>query len=227
MTPVQLFQRLQTLCTQPLSIKISNGSTYVRATRTKGGLKLSIHRMFLHAPTPVLEALIRFAMKPDRASRTVIRQMAHLFFTRIEPPSFDASLSDSRGRYIDLQELYDQENLASFGGRLSIPIAWFPIPCYRRISHITFGTYDKTLHLIRINGILDHPEVPLSFVRFIVYHEMLHADCQAVFDRNGRLCVHNREFKRREALHPLYPFAKQFEKESLKFFKRILRHGRP
>src|SRR5690606_20830815 len=108
------------------------------------------------------QALIRFAIKPNRESRSVIRKMAHLFFTCIEPPIPDVSLRDSKGVYIDLQELYHRTNTEYFKGELSLPIAWFPIPRYRKFRQITFGSYDFSLSLVRINRILDHASVPVS-----------------------------------------------------------------
>ena len=223
MTPTELQTRLQTLYSRPLQVKILDGkSTYASAIKTRTGvLRLSVHRLFLHAPTPVLEALIRFATKPDRASRAVIRQMANLYFMSIEPPQADDSLSDAKGEHIDLQELYDRTNADYFGNTLNIPIAWFPAPRYRKFRHITFGTFDRTLPLVRLNRILDHPDVPLPFVEFIVYHEMLHAVCGPRLDRGGRLCVHTAEFRREEAKHRHYLFSKEWAKKSLKFFKRL------
>lgn len=225
MTPDELHERLQALYDRPIQLKILNGSTYASASKSpKGPLRLSVHRLFLHAPTPVLEALIRFAVKSDPQSRAVIRQMAHLFFTTIEPPVSDASLSNPKGTYIDLQELYDRVNAEYFEGKISLPITWFPAPRYRKFRHITFGMYDRTVPLIRINRILDKSTVPLPFVEFIVYHEMLHDVVKSLLDTRGRLSVHTAEFRRREKQHKYYPFAKEWEKTSLKFFRGI--HGR-
>ncbi len=225
MTPDELYARLSALYSRPLELKITESkSTYASAIKTRSGvLRLSVHRLFLEAPTPVLTALIRFATKPDRSSRAVIRQMAHLYFTSLEPPKADLSLSNAKGEYIDLQELYDRTNADYFDNRLKIPITWFPTPRYRKFCHMTFGSYDRTLPLIRINRILDHPDVPLPFVEFIVYHEMLHAVCEPHLDRGGRLWVHTTEFRREEAKHRHYLFSKEWGKQSLKFFKRSLR----
>jgi len=226
MTPEELKARLQVLIGHPIELKIREGSTYASASRLRGkGFRISLHRLFLHAPTPVIEALARFAVRPDRESRAVIRQMAYLFFTSIEPPVSDASLADPKGACVDLQELYDRLNDYYFGGSIEVPIAWFEAPRYRKFRHITFGVFDRTLPLIRINRLLDQSAVPLSFVEFIVYHEMLHAVCPAYLDKRGRLVVHTSEFRRREAEHPSFAFAKEWSRQSLKFFRRL--HGRP
>ncbi len=225
MTFDELHARLSQLTEHPIELKIIDGSTYASATRSAKGLRLSVHRLFLHAPTPVLEALIRFAIRPDRECRAIIRQMAHLFFTSIEPPPSNPSLANPKGDNFDLQEIYDRVNAEYFEGKIAVPIAWFPAPRYRRFRHITFGMYDRTVPLIRINRILDKSRVPLSFVEFIVYHEMLHAVCKSHLDRRGRLFVHTAEFRRLEKQHKYYCFAKEWEKGCLQFFRRT--HGRP
>ncbi len=226
MTPQQLQERLQALCPYSLHVKMHESkSTYASASRKGQGVSLSLHKLFLHSPTPVLEALIRFAIKPDRSSRSIIRQMAHLYFTRINPPKPDLSVIDTSGRNIDLQLLFDEVNRSFFNSMIKVPITWFEIPHYRKFRHVTFGMYDRTMPEIRINRLLDLPGVPLPFVEFIVYHEMLHDVCLPHLDARGRMIVHTREFRQREALHPHYAFSKEWEKKSLTFFKRI-HHGR-
>jgi hypothetical protein len=223
MTFIELCNRLQALCPCPLRVKIhENRSAFATVQRIKDcTIDLSIHRLFLYSSTPVLQALIRFALHRDIRSKAVIRQMAHLYFTRIEPPIPDFGLSNAQGKFVDLQVIYDQLNKSFFDCAINVPVAWFEKPCYRIFRRITFGSYDRTIPLIRINRILDRCEVPLLFVEFIVYHEMLHTVCEARVDVRGRLWVHTPEFHRREALHPHYAFAKKWEKQSLKFFKGL------
>ena len=222
LSPAELLDRLQALCPYPLRLKIhDNRSTYAAARREKSGeIKISIHRLFLHASTPVLQALVQFALKSDKQSRSTIRQMAHLYFTRIEPPVPDPALADPQGDHVDLQIIFDRLNETVFEGVIQAPIAWTEGHRYRRFRHITYGSYDRTGPLIRINRLLDSPEVPLLFIEFIVYHEMLHAVCLPYLDSQGRMRFHTAEFRRREALHPHFAFAKEWEKESLNFFRK-------
>ena len=223
MTFMELCDRLQALCPYPLRVRIhENRSSYATAQK-KGGriIDLSIHRLFLYASTPVLQALIRFATHQDIRAKATLRQMAHLYFTRIEPPVPDFALSNALGKEVDLQALYDQLNESFFNNEVKVPIAWFEIPKYRTYRRVTFGCYDRTIPLIRINRLLDHSSLPLLFVEFIVYHEMLHTVCETKIDARGRMWVHTQEFRRREALHSQYPFAKKWEKQSIKLFKGL------
>ncbi len=91
---------------------------------------------------------------------------------------------------------------------------------------MTFGSYDKHRNQIRINPLLDDAAVPLYFVEFIVYHEMLHAVCPAKIDSRGAIRSHTREFRMQEKQFAEYDDAKEWEKTSLKFFKMRKRHGR-
>lgn len=221
MTPVQLGERLKELSPVPLDVRLLKGkSTYISAKKDRRGvLNLSIHPLFLHAPTPVLQALVHFAMKPDSQSRKVIRQMAYLYFTKIAPPKADLALSDPVGEHVDLQILYDKVNRKYFQGTLELPISWFAVPKYKKFTHITFGSFDREQPLVRINRLLDHPSIPIEFVEFVVYHEMLHAVCLPEIDKRGHVKVHTREFKRREALHEHWFFAQMWEKKSLRWFR--------
>lgn len=230
MTDSELQQRLQEICPRPIRLKLhENRSVYASAQKEPcGRIFFSLHRLFLQAPTPVLQAIVRFAMHPDRNARFVIRQMAHLYFTEIQPPKQQPVLMCPKGQHVDLQNIYDRINREYFGGELAVAISWFKTPHYRKFSHITFGMYDRTGPAIKINGLLDSLKVPLSFVEFVVYHEMLHIVCKPKLDSLGRLRVHTPEFRRKEEVHPHYEFAKAWEKQSIKFFKSLRgSHGRP
>lgn len=76
------------------------------------------------------------------------------------------------------------------------------------------GVYDHLTRTIRIHPSLDRPEVPLFFVEYIVFHEMLH---QAVpgKDTGSRKQHHGPEFRARERRYPEYARALTWEKENL------------
>ena len=84
--------------------------------------------------------------------------------------------------------------------------------------HIQFGCYDGRSALIRIHPALDSATVPEFVVRFIIFHEMLHADMQPETDADGRRYFHTPEFRRREKQHPDFEAVKQWEEEFLKTF---------
>ncbi len=190
-------------------------SVYVRAKKEPSGLlTLKLHELFLQAPTPVLEAVLRFAVKSCPKARKVIRQMAHLYFTKIASPQVCPAHLSSKGDHVDLQSLYDLVNAEYFDQRVNVPITWMAHTRIRALRHITFGIFDPTLPLIRIHRMLDQPLVPLEFTEFVVYHEMLHSVCRGHIDTAGNIRVHTAEFRRREALHRHFDFAEAWAKKS-------------
>jgi predicted metal-dependent hydrolase len=77
------------------------------------------------------------------------------------------------------------------------------------------GSYHHETRVIRLHPALDRPEVPAYFVRYVVFHEMVH---QAVPIRRtgaGRREVHGREFRRRERTCPDYDRALARERDHL------------
>jgi hypothetical protein len=214
--------RLQELSPVPLKITWhENKSVYFAVKKERKGFSFRVHRLFYDAPTPVLEALIGYATKKDKASRAIIKQMAHLHFSqtvsRAEP-------LDPVGEVYNLQEIYDQ--FKDVLGVEGINIGWSNRKRGGKFHSITFGTYDKHCRQIRINPLLDDLQVPLYFVEFIVYHEMLHAVCPSRIDTHGRCFVHTEEFRQKERQYPHFAKAKEWEKKSLMFFKKKGSHGR-
>ena len=215
--------RLHEMASMPLHIVWhENKTTFLSVRRERDRLVLRVHRLFYHAPSPVLEALIQYATKNDRQALAVIKQMAHLHFsnTRIEP-----KLLKRRGTTYDLQEIFDR--MLVLLPIKEVAIGWSDRGRRGKFCSITFGTYDKHSRQIRINPLLDDPEVPLYFLEFIVYHEMLHAVCHSKMDTSGRCSVHTREFRERERLFPHFQKAKEWEQGCLTFFKKRKSHGRP
>lgn len=215
-------ERLQTLCPIPIEIVWhENRRIYLSCRRERGRLFLRLHRLFYNAPTPVLEALIRYSLKKDPSSRIVIKQMAHLYFSQNQTA---AKPLKTAGHVYDLQEIFNRMQLL-------VPLKDVSIGWSKRVSRgafqsMTFGTFDPHLRQIRINPLLDHLEVPLYFLEFIVYHEMLHAICPSKIGSSGRCSIHTREFKEKERQFPHFQAAKEWQKISLKFFKKRKSHGR-
>ena len=74
--------------------------------------------------------------------------------------------------------------------------------------------------MIRINPALDQPFVPLWFLRYVLYHEMLHSVVPDEMLSRSRRRVHTEEFNRRERKFPDYRRARRWEDENLSRFLR-------
>ncbi len=200
-----------------------NRSSYFSCRRERRKIHLRLHKLFAKAPSPVLEAVVGYAMKGDKRAGQILRQMANLYFAkkRVEPDPLNA-----KGRVYDLEALRDDLKEKHFP-KLDVSIGWSTVCRPGSFKCVTFGSYDRLRNQIRINPILDDREVPLFFLKFILFHEMCHAICPPRIDANGAVYSHTKEFHLLEKEFPQFEEAKAWEKQSLKFLKkRFKKNGR-
>ena len=124
------------------------------------------------------------------------------------------------GRHFDLRAIFDRLNARYFRGRLrGYKVVWGRRRKHRPKEYFIFGTIQEEDRVIRINPWLDQAWVPLWFLQYVLYHEMLHS---VVPDetRRGRRRIHTEEFNRRERKFPSYRRARRWEEENLARFLR-------
>lgn len=125
------------------------------------------------------------------------------------------------GRYFDLRAIFDGLNEKHFRSRLrGYKVMWGRRRKQRPKEYFVFGTIQEEDRIIRINPLLDQPFVPLWFLKYILYHEMLHSVVPDEPRHGGRRCVHTEEFNRREREFPNYRRARRWEEENLARFLR-------
>jgi predicted metal-dependent hydrolase len=116
-------------------------------------------------------------------------------------------LQSARGRYYDLDDVFEQLNTRFFYGLMARPrMSWSQTKTRRILGH-----YDPAHNAIIISRIFDHPAVPAYVLEYIVYHEMLHLK-HPVKLRGSRRCVHSAEFQAEERLFPRAADANAFLK---------------
>ncbi|MBX7066877.1 MAG: SprT-like domain-containing protein [Parachlamydiales bacterium] len=214
--------RLELLATFPIEIIWHENKTIYFSVKKENGIySLRLHRLFHDAPSPVLEALLRYAVRRDKKAKAIIRQMAHLHFSRNVA---EAKPLPPVGSVYDLKEVFDR--LLPLVPIEGVSIGWSDRRGRGRLRSITFGTFDHHTRQIRINPILDDEQVPLYFLEYIVYHEMLHALCPSKMDGSGRCTVHSKEFREKERQFPRFVEAKVWEKGCFTFFKKRRQSGR-
>ncbi len=192
-----------------------NTHTMVTIKRGDGVTTFRVHHMFMHAPSSIVRALVRYAERSDRDAAAVLRR----YVERNEPairkdPRRDATL-DWEGKYFNLQRLFDELNARYFEGRVRARITWGPRG-KRRPSRdsIKLGSYTVEDELIRIHPILDAADVPSFFLEWVIFHEMLHEvhDMPIV---DGRRVYHTPAFRRAEASFERYTEAVMWERMNL------------
>lgn len=128
---------------------------------------------------------------------------------------------EEEGRYFDLREIFDRLNARHFRGRLrGYKVVWGRKRKRRPKEYFVFGTIQEEDRVIRINPRLDQPFVPLWFLQYVLYHEMLHSVVPDELDTSGRRRVHTEEFNRRERQFRNYRRARRWEEENLARFLR-------
>lgn len=181
----------------------------MKRDRREGRMNLRIHRMFLAADTQVIDALAEWLARPKapKAGQVIdgfIKNNRHRIRRRPAP----RAAGRTQGACFDLQRLYDEVNAEHFANRVDAGIAWGRMPgrgqCRRSIR---FGSYTQEDNLVRIHPLLDQAFVPEAVVRYIVFHEMLHADIGIRIAPSGRRLVHPPAFQRREKEYPGYAAA--------------------
>lgn len=114
-------------------------------------------------------------------------------------------LSSPRGDHFDLNQIFDQLNLAYFHGLLGRPeISWSAFH-----SRSNLGHFDPAHNTIIISKVLDRPLVPRYVVEYLLYHEMLHLKYPVKL-KGSRRCVHPPVFQAEERRFEHFESAKRF-----------------
>jgi SprT-like family protein len=185
------------------------------ARLNEGRLTVRVSDLFTDAPSEVYHALALILLaklyrkKVDSSHhntyrsfilRTEIQERARAARTercRVTP------VRGSRGRHVDLEELFESLNRLYFDGTLDKPrLSWSA-----RKSRFVLGRYDVTHHTIFISRLFDTPAAPRYVLEYVMYHEMLHVKHHTLV-RKSRMIVHTPEFRLDEKNFPHYQEAK-------------------
>lgn len=191
-----------------LRLRITNNRSTMMTIRYEANGRcaiLGLHHMFLGAPEDVRKALAAWVLKPKakvpgRKLQAFIEAQRHLIARRT-PKSI---VIRTAGVCFDLRALYNRVNDECFGGEVTSPITWGKMPAGRRRRSIRFGSFSPGEDLIRIHPLLDQEFVPEFFIRYIVFHEMLHAHMGIEESPSGRRRIHPPAFRKREAAYEDY-----------------------
>ncbi len=201
---------------RPLKMRINdNHSTMLSVRWEPDHTRVSLHRMFLNAPTNVMEALACYLKGNNRSLTPTLKQYIEQCRQQLDYSSaINPTELSHQGRYYHLLDLYNEVNEEYFEGRVKLHITWFGQPQSRNRSRISFGLYHDTLRLIKINRVLDHPNIPRFLITYVIYHEMLHHICPPNVDGEGIHRIHNREFKQREMEFRYYQHAVEWIRQN-------------
>ena len=201
---------------KPVRLTLTENRSVLLSFRREGGrVHLRLHRMFLHAPAPVVRAVARGLQRKNRTADGTVRRFMNDNLHRVRKVPRTLPPLSTLGRVHDLKQVFEHLNGRFFGGRLRVPLTWGRGSGRARRGGLTFGSYDPVLGLIRIHPVLDRRDVPLYFLESVIHHEMLHHHMGGVPDRAGRTVYHSRAFRQAEARYPWHRQALAWEKANL------------
>ena len=178
-------------------------------------LEAHVSDLLEQAPTLVLEALAEillariFHRHPSREARECY--LAYIFqpamrrrIDEVRRRRGSKRSLPGRGKWHDLEEIFQKLNQRFFGGQLTAPrVGWSS-----KASRTILGHYDSGHGAIIVSRALDSPSIPRYLVEYLVYHEMLHI--RYPVERQGhRRVVHSVEFRQAEKRFPKYEQARR------------------
>jgi len=216
-TPAALQDAFRRAAARAVVLTLTDNRARWLTVKTDGPdvLLVRAHRKFLDAPPEVVDAAGRFAAGDAAAGAAVrawlegvtARPVGQTRVRTVRPSS-----SDPSGRHHDLPSLWSQLNERYLQNRSRAEVAWGRRERGRRTRSIRFGWYDPTRCLIVMNRRLDRPDVPESFVSYVLFHEMLHEVLGIGERADGKRDIHGRLFRLMEKTFPDYDEAIRFER---------------
>jgi hypothetical protein len=184
----------------------------------EGGIKVHLSDILEGAPEGVLRAishilLAKLYRKPinaaldNRYRRFATSDAVVRHSERIRQTRGRKRISTAQGEHYNLEEIFDSLNLRFFHGLLGRPLLTWSEHSARRL----LGHYDAAHNTIMVSRVFDRRNTPRYAIDYLMYHEMLHLR-HPVKAKNGRRCVHSREFQADEKLFPHLDQAKKYLK---------------
>jgi len=199
---------------RPVDLSITdNVSSMIYVRRNGKGYSVRLHHMFIDADISIIDDIAQFV----RTGRSNLIQKfidEHTFLIRTPSQKKEPRISTT-GQYYDLKKIYNDLNRKYFKGKVSCTITWGRRRRRKGRRSIQFGCYYDTLDLIRINPRLDSPRVPRYFIKYIVFHEMLHS----IFNP-GSPESHTKAFKEKEREFKYFHKAAAWQEKNLSMFIR-------
>ncbi|HEY2384703.1 MAG TPA: M48 family peptidase [Terriglobia bacterium] len=183
-------------------------------------LRIRVSDLFTEAPADVYHSLALILLsklyrkKIDHAHHRTYRNF--ILGDDIQARARDARNSrcretrvrGSRGRFLDLETVFDRLNAQYFRGAIPKPrLSWSA-----KKSRYILGRFDATHNTIFISRVFDAAEVPNYACEYVMYHEMLHVKHHSQTHKS-RLIVHTPEFRAEEKQFVQYREAKSWLKQ--------------
>jgi hypothetical protein len=149
---------------------------------SEGHARVRLHAQFITAPQAIWDALADYLRRRRRSDWGKVAAHAQTIDTSSESVGAQTSTPlREKGCVHDLREIARSVNREFFNGQIKYRIGWGRQRQQSRRGRtpqgrsIRFGSWSRTTRTVRVHPLLDDPRVPREFVRYIVFHELLHA----------------------------------------------------
>lgn len=197
-------------------------------------IEVRMHAMFATAPAEIRRAVAVWIRSGRRAPRACA-ELDRWILASLErlPPRAERQLAlRSAGRQHDLAALSADILRHELADDFPDDARWPRITWGRRIRSRTrhslrLGSFDPDGSVVRIHPVLDQAAVPESFVRYVVFHELLHAALPPRPGKGARWIHHSAAFKKRERAYAGHAAALCWEETHMGELIRSARSGQP
>lgn len=222
-----------------VEVRFTRARRSVLRLEPKGrGRLVRMNAFFADAPLDVREAVIAWVRSGKRAKRKLARLDAWVEeqIGALEQRAPRRLRAVTRGRVHDLEALAHELRSGVFEGVFAngddtggLPwpkLTWGRTTRSRTRRSLRLGSFDAWTCVVRMHPVLDQPAVPASFVRYVLFHELLHAALPVQRSADGRRVFHGPEFRRREREFEGTRAALAWEKRHLAELLHSARTGR-
>lgn len=197
----------------------------------RSGLRVRMNQVFERAPEDVRVAVADW-LRVGRSARGACRELdgwIASIVTTLGPPR--APRLVVRGAHHDLAEITAELLADEFRAlpreRHPSGVTWGRRGSRSARRSLQLGSFDPETTLVRIHPVLDQVAVPRWFVRYVLFHELLHAELNEPCRESRRYRHHGHEFRQRETAYPGTAHALTWQQENLPALLRSARTGKP
>ncbi|HIG11102.1 MAG: hypothetical protein ABGY71_12120 [bacterium] len=219
--------------TAPVQLLPAKGGELLRRPALRRGWIIRLHEVFAHAPQAAradLAAWIRVGRRARRASAALDAWLANALASLPEKPCKKARI-EPQGEFHDLsvfcEELLSSHFRADFESLRPPPVTWGRRGKSRTRGRLHLGSFSLRTGIVRVHSVLDQEAVPEWLVRYVLFHELLHAAISDDPDSAGRQRHHGPRFKARERAYADYARAVAWERLNLARLIRSARNAQP
>lgn len=221
--------------TSPIQLRGPRRAELAAHPEVRDGWVVRLHRVFAEAPEGIrtdLASWIRVGGRARRASRN-LGEWTEAALAALPPKASPRRRLEPRGAVHDLEELRDELLPRHFEGddfdlfNPVPPITWGRRGKSRTRGRLHLGSYSQRTGIVRLHPVLDQAGVPRWFVRYVLFHELLHAALGVSGAEGEEIRPHGSKFQARERAYPDYPRALEWEAANLSRLLRSARSGRP